>query len=90
MKVLIPPGNRNPISPWLLGAAVILPALIGAVGTTFVGVARPYIAGGLSAPATDDEWVMISYLAAIAFILPVTGCAWNDDFLLEVLTGTTT
>ena len=43
------------------------------MGTTIVGVARPYIAGGLSAPAADDEWVMISYLAAHAFILPVTG-----------------
>ncbi len=46
---------------------------MGAVGTTFVGVARPYIAGGLSAPAADDLWVMTSYLAANAFILPITG-----------------
>src|SRR5271163_3147747 len=43
------------------------------MGTTSVGVARPYIAGGLSAPAADDEWVMISYLAAHAFILPLSG-----------------
>ena len=43
------------------------------MGTTIVGVARPYIAGGLSAPAADDEWVMISYLAAHAVILPITG-----------------
>jgi DHA2 family multidrug resistance protein len=43
------------------------------VGTTFVGVARPYIAGGLSAPSADSEWVMTSYLAANAFILPITG-----------------
>jgi DHA2 family multidrug resistance protein len=46
---------------------------MGAVGTTIVGVARPYIAGGLSAPAADDLWVMTSYLAANAFILPITG-----------------
>jgi DHA2 family multidrug resistance protein len=46
---------------------------MGAVGTTSVGVARPYIAGGLSAPAADDEWVMTSYLAANAFILPISG-----------------
>src|SRR5271163_4170773 len=43
------------------------------MGTTSVGVARPYIAGGLSAPAADDGWVMTSYLAANAFVLPVTG-----------------
>lgn len=52
---------------------MVLPAFLGAVGTTFVGVARPYIAGGLSAPAADDLWVMTSYLAANAFILPITG-----------------
>jgi MFS transporter, DHA2 family, multidrug resistance protein len=45
---------------------------MGALGTTIVGVARPYIAGGLSAPAADDLWVMTSYLAANAFILPIT------------------
>ena len=31
------------------------------------------IAGGISAPAADDGWVMTSYLAANAFVLPVTG-----------------
>jgi DHA2 family multidrug resistance protein len=46
---------------------------MGVVGTTIVGVARPYIAGGLSAPAADDIWVMTSYLAANAFVLPITG-----------------
>src|SRR4029077_12825671 len=61
------------INPWLVGAAVVIPALMGAVGTTIVGVARPYIAGGLSAPAADDLWVMTSYLAANAFILPISG-----------------
>jgi DHA2 family multidrug resistance protein len=46
---------------------------MGVVGTTIVGVARPYIAGGLSAPAADDLWVITSYLAAHAFVLPITG-----------------
>ena len=65
--------SRRAISPWLVGAAVVIPTFMGVVGTTIVGVARPYIAGGLSAPAADDEWVMISYLSAHALILPVTG-----------------
>ena len=72
-------GFQKAINPWFIGAAVIMPTLIGTMGTTVVGVARPYIAGGLSAPAADDEWVMISYLAAHAFILPVTG--WLSDHL---------
>jgi DHA2 family multidrug resistance protein len=73
LRLSLPMGSPRAVSPWFVGAAVVIPALMGAVGTTVVGVARPYIAGGLSAPAADDEWVMISYLAANAFILPVTG-----------------
>src|SRR5580700_8471618 len=69
----LPSRTKRAINPWFIGAAVIIPTLIGTMGTTIVGVARPYIAGGLSAPAADDEWVMISYLAAHAFILPVSG-----------------
>ena len=65
--------SRRAINPWYVAGAVVIPTLMGVVGTTFVGVARPYIAGGLSAPAADDGWVMTSYLAANAFILPVTG-----------------
>jgi DHA2 family multidrug resistance protein len=71
--ISLPRGSWRAINPWFVGAAVVIPSLMGAVGTTFVGVARPYIAGGLSAPAADDLWVMTSYLAANAFILPITG-----------------
>ncbi|OAI48240.1 multidrug transporter, partial [Planctomycetaceae bacterium SCGC AG-212-F19] len=61
------------MNPWFVGAAVVIPTLMGVVDTTIVGVARPYIAGGLSAPAADDLWVMTCYLASIAFVLPITG-----------------
>lgn len=66
-------GSRAAISPWFVGAAVVVPTLMGVAGWTIVGVARPYIAGGLSAPAADDGWVMTTYLAANAFMLPITG-----------------
>jgi DHA2 family multidrug resistance protein len=69
----LPSGTRTAINPWFVGAAVVIPTLMGVVGWTFVGVARPYIAGGLSAPAADDGWVMTTYLAANAFILPLSG-----------------
>src|ERR1700677_2375833 len=68
-----PPFGRRAVSPWGTAAAVVIPTLIAVVGTTIVGVARPYIAGGLSAPAADSEWMMTTYLAAHAFILPITG-----------------
>jgi MFS transporter, DHA2 family, multidrug resistance protein len=73
VAALLPADYARAINHWLVSAAVVIPALMGAVGTTFVGVARPYIAGGLSAHAADDLWVMTSYLAANAFILPITG-----------------
>jgi DHA2 family multidrug resistance protein len=41
--------------------------------TTIALVALRYIAGGLSATVDDGEWVITSYLAANAVILPITG-----------------
>ena len=36
-------------------------------------MALRYIAGGLAAAQTDSEWVITSYLAANAIILPISG-----------------
>ena len=66
-------SSPRAINPWFVGAAVVIPTLMGVASWTIVGVARPYIAGGLSAPAADDGWVMTTYLAANAFVLPITG-----------------
>jgi hypothetical protein len=41
--------------------------------TTIAVVALRYIVGGLSATVDDGEWVLTSYLAANAIILPITG-----------------
>jgi DHA2 family multidrug resistance protein len=41
--------------------------------TTIANVALRYIAGGLSSAVTDSEWVVTSYLAANATILPISG-----------------
>ncbi len=41
--------------------------------TTIANVALRYIAGGLSSAVTDSEWVVTSYLAANAIILPISG-----------------
>ena len=60
-------------SPWVVAAIVVVPAFMEVLDTTIVLVALRYIAGGLSAAADDAEWVITSYLAANAFILPITG-----------------
>ena len=60
-------------SPWLLAVTVVVPTFMEVLDTTIAVVALRYIAGGLSATVNDGEWVLTSYLAANAIILPITG-----------------
>jgi DHA2 family multidrug resistance protein len=45
--------------------------------TTIVNVSLPHIAGNLSASIEESTWVLTSYLAANAIILPITGWLAN-------------
>jgi MFS transporter, DHA2 family, multidrug resistance protein len=58
---------------WLVGAAVLVPTFMEVLDTTIANVALGYIAGGLSAANVDGEWVITSYLAANAVVLPISG-----------------
>src|ERR1700722_19908493 len=64
---------RGAINPWIVAIAVVVPTFMEVLDTTIANVALRYIAGGLSAPVTDSEWVITSYLAANAIILPISG-----------------
>jgi MFS transporter, DHA2 family, multidrug resistance protein len=64
---------RRSAGPWLVAVAVVIPTFMEVLDTTIANVALRYIAGGLSAPVTDSEWVITSYLAANAIILPISG-----------------
>jgi DHA2 family multidrug resistance protein len=68
-----PPAARRTFSPWLIALAVVVPTFMEVLDTTIANVALRYIAGGLSAAVTDSEWVITSYLAANAIILPISG-----------------
>src|SRR5947209_112348 len=71
---LSPPAISRPaVSPWVVAAAVVIPTFMEVLDTTIANVALRYIAGGLSAAVTDAEWVLTSYLAANATILPISG-----------------
>jgi MFS transporter, DHA2 family, multidrug resistance protein len=61
------------VNPWIVALAVVIPTFMEVLDTTIANVALRYIAGGLSAPATDSEWVITSYLAANAIVLPMSG-----------------
>ncbi len=65
--------GRRQINPWLVAVAVVVPTFMEVMDTTVTNVALRYIAGGLSAAEIDSEWVITSYLAANAFVLPITG-----------------
>src|SRR5262249_46597533 len=84
---------RRSVSPWLVAAAVVIPTFMEVLDTTIANVALRYIAGGLSAPSTDSEWIITSYLAANAIVLPISG--WlalrlgrRNYFLLSIATFT--
>ena len=60
-------------NPWLVAVIVVVPTFMEVLDTTIAVVALRYTAGGLSATVDDGEWVLTSYLAANAIILPITG-----------------
>jgi DHA2 family multidrug resistance protein len=65
--------SRPTINPWFVAAAVVVPTFMEVLDTTIANVALRYISGGLAAAQTDSEWVITSYLAANAVILPISG-----------------
>src|SRR2546421_4401716 len=73
VAVLSPPVVRRAIGPWIIAAAVVVPAFMEVLATMIANVALRYIAGGLAAAQTYSEWVITSYLAANAVILPISG-----------------
>jgi DHA2 family multidrug resistance protein len=65
-------GHRA-VNHWVVAFVVVLPTFMEILDTTIANVALRYIAGGLSAAVTDADWVITSYLAANAIVLPITG-----------------
>ena len=65
--------SRPAVNPWLVATAVVIPTFMEILDTTIATASLRYIAGGLSATMNDSDWVMTSYLAANATILPITG-----------------
>jgi DHA2 family multidrug resistance protein len=70
--------TRRAVNPWLVAVAVIVPTFMEVLDTTIANVALRYIAGGLSTAVTDSEWVITSYLAANAVVLPISG--WLSSY----------
>src|SRR5689334_23600073 len=80
-SIAVSPGAvpHPAINPWIVAVAVVVPTFMEVLDTTIANVALRYIAGGLSASNVDSEWVLTSYLAANATILPISG--WLSTYL---------
>src|SRR5512138_3748613 len=65
--------SRPAVNSWFVATAVVIPTFMEILDTTIATASMRYIAGGLSATMNDSDWVMTSYLAANATILPITG-----------------
>ena len=67
------PLARRSVNPWLIAFAVVIPTFMEVLDTTIANVSLRYIAGGLSAANVDSEWVITTYLASNAIVLPISG-----------------
>ena len=64
---------RPKFNPWLIAIVVAMAAFMEVLDTSIANVALPYIAGGLAASNDQSTWVLTSYLAANAIVLPISG-----------------
>ncbi|MBN1568670.1 MAG: DHA2 family efflux MFS transporter permease subunit [Acidobacteria bacterium] len=65
------------INPWLVGISVLAGTFMVILDSTVVNVSLPYIAGNLSSTIEESTWVLTTYLAANAIIIPITGWLAN-------------
>lgn len=66
----------------LLNLAIGLGTFIQILDTSIANVAIPYIAGNLSVSADQGTWVITSFAASNAIVLPLTG--WLSDYFGRV------
>ncbi len=68
------PDSQPPVvNRWIVAIAVMFSSLMVFLDTAVVNVSLPHIAGSLSASIDESTWVLTSYLAATAVVLPLSG-----------------
>src|SRR5579871_1394969 len=60
-------------NPWAIAVVVALAAFMEVLDTSIANVALPHLAGDLGASNDESTWVLTSYLASNAIILPMSG-----------------
>ncbi len=77
--------NKKFVEGWqliLLNIAIGLGTFIQVLDTSIANVAVPYIAGNLSVSPDEGTWVITSFSASNAVVLPLTG--WLSDYFGRV------
>ena len=70
------PEQDAPISAlrrWAITVTVMTVTVMQVLDVTVINVALPHMQGSLSAGVDEISWVLTSYLAANAVVLPATG-----------------
>jgi DHA2 family multidrug resistance protein len=81
-ETTVTPELEAPISAvrrWAITVTVMTVTVMQVLDVTVINVALPHMQGSLSAGVDEISWVLTSYLAATAVILPATG--WLAGFL---------
>src|SRR5215469_830620 len=69
---------RPRVNPWLIAFVVAMAASMEFLDTSIANVALPYMAGNLGASNDESTWILTSYLASNAIVLPLSG--WFAGF----------
>jgi DHA2 family multidrug resistance protein len=73
---MTPPAPEAPVSPaqkWAITFTVMVVAFMQILDTSVTNVVLPHLQGSLSAGLDEVSWVITSYLAANAVVIPATG-----------------
>ena len=68
-----PATDLTPARKWLITMSVMLITVMQILDTSITNVALPHMQGSLSTSVEETSWVITSYLAANAIVIPATG-----------------
>ena len=67
-SIALPPARK-----WAITGSVMLVTIMQILDTSITNVALPHMQGTLSTSVEETSWVITSYLAANAIVIPATG-----------------
>src|SRR5204862_5996307 len=72
-EAIHPALDLTPTRKWLITVSVMLITVMQILDTSITNVALPHMQGSLSTSVEETSWVITSYLAANAIVIPATG-----------------